>query len=72
MIGGENFESIVRQVFQLGTLKELSYSFCDIESMIPFERVAYFDLVEEQRNERRDAEEKEQERLNKENLIKGL
>ena len=51
MIGGENFVSVFRQVFQLSMVSDLNYTKEDIENMPPYERYVYFDLVEEYNEE---------------------
>lgn len=52
MIGDENFISVFRQVFQLSMVNNLNYTKLDIEMMPPFERYAYFDLVNEYMEEK--------------------
>jgi hypothetical protein len=52
MRGDETFIGVFREVFQLATVRELSCTKEDIENMPPYERVAYFDLVNEQRQQK--------------------
>lgn len=53
MMGDTSFIEIVRQVFQLTMIKEINYTFEDYENMTPFIREAYFDLVDEYREEQK-------------------
>jgi DNA replication initiation complex subunit (GINS family) len=60
MRGGTSFINVVREIFQLAMIKELNYAIIDLESMIPFERGAYFDLVEEYREEQKKLQQKQE------------
>ena len=51
MIGGDSFTGVFRQVFKLSMVSKLNYTKGDIEEMPPFERYAYFDLLEEYNSE---------------------
>jgi hypothetical protein len=67
MIGGESFTSIFRQVFRLSMIEKLNYTKGDIEEMPPFERYAYFDLINEYNDEikkQREQEEQEEQARN--------